>query len=102
MTATDAVRKARNATYLAFFGAGFAFASWASRIPQVRDALGLDAGQLGLVLLAIACGAVLALPLSGGIVNRLSSRTTVEAMALLMAAALAVAASGYHAGVWLV
>ena len=27
------------ATYAAFIGSGFAFASWASRIPQVRDRL---------------------------------------------------------------
>ena len=50
MTATDApttpsageVRAATRATYAAFIGAGFAFASWAARIPQVRTRLDLD------------------------------------------------------------
>ena len=35
------VEAAARATYAAFIGAGFAFASWASRIPQVRDRLDL-------------------------------------------------------------
>ena len=35
------VRAAARATYIAFVGSGFAFASWASRIPQVRDRLDL-------------------------------------------------------------
>jgi hypothetical protein len=48
------VRAACRATYIAFAAAGFGFASWASRIPQVKIRLGLDPSQLGLVLLAIA------------------------------------------------
>ena len=54
--------RAARAVFVAFFGSGVAFASWASRIPQVRDALGLEPGALGLVLLALAVGSVVALP----------------------------------------
>ena len=85
--------------YVAFIGAGFAFASWASRIPQVRDRLHLDPSQLGLVLLSIAAGSVIALPLSGSIVHRLGAKRTVAATAVLLAAGLGVAASGYLVGV---
>ena len=56
MISTAQAVAATRATYLAFIGAGFAFASWASRIPQVRDRLELDASSLGLVLLAVAAG----------------------------------------------
>ena len=35
-------RRAVRAVFVAFIGSGFAFASWASRIPQVRDRLDLD------------------------------------------------------------
>jgi fucose permease len=94
------LRAAVRATYIAFIGAGFAFASWAARIPQVRDRLHLDPSELGLVLLAIAGGSVISLPLSGPIVRRFGSRRTVELMALLLAAGLAVAGSGYLVGVW--
>jgi len=45
--------RAVRAVYYVFFGAGFAFASWASRIPQVRDGLRLSPASLGLLLLSI-------------------------------------------------
>lgn len=87
------------ATYIAFIGAGFAFASWASRIPQVRDRLELTSSQLGIVLLAIAVGSLLALPMSGIIINRFGSRLTVTVMSLVLAAGLTIIATGYLVGV---
>ena len=63
-----AVRAAARSTAAAFIGSGFAFANWASRIPQVRDGLDLTPGELGRVLLAIAAGSLVALPLAGMIV----------------------------------
>ena len=43
---TRALRRATGAVYAVFILSGFAFASWASRIPQVRDALGLSPRSL--------------------------------------------------------
>jgi predicted MFS family arabinose efflux permease len=94
-----AVRAASGATYAAFIAAGFAFASWAARIPQIRDGLHLDPAELGLVLLAVAGGSVIALPLSGTVVHRLGSRRTVAAMAVLLAVGLTIAAVGFRSGV---
>lgn len=93
------VRAATAATYAAFIGSGFAFASWASRIPQVRDRLELDSAALGLVLLAIAAGSLLALPLSGPVVTRIGSARTVMAMAILLGVGLTTAAVGSFIGV---
>src|SRR3954453_7330126 len=93
------VRIATRATYGAFIGSGFAFASWASRIPQVRDRLHLSPSELGLVLRAGAGGSITALPLSGPVVTKLGSRRTVAAMAVLLGAGLAGAAVGYQIGV---
>jgi predicted MFS family arabinose efflux permease len=93
------VLSARNATYVAFVGSGFAFASWASRIPQVRDALQASPSTLGLVLLAVALGSLIALPLAGVVVTRLGTARTVTAMACCVAAGLVVVALGYRAGV---
>jgi MFS family permease len=87
------------ATYAAFIATGFTFASWASEIPQVRDRLGLSTGQLGLVLLSIAAGSVIALPLAGPVVARIGSRRTVQIMAVLDGLALVVVGLGYVAGV---
>lgn len=92
------LRRATMATYIAFSGSGFAFAGWASRIPQVRDHLHLSPARLGLVLLAIAAGSLVALPLAGPVVHRLGSRRTVTAMAALMAVSLTVVALGYLGG----
>lgn len=92
------VRAAVTATYIAFIGSGLAFASWASRIPQVRDHLQLSPTELGLVLLAIAAGSIVALPLSGPVVHRFGAARTVATMAVLLAVALVVVAVGYGIG----
>ncbi|MEU2351049.1 MFS transporter [Modestobacter sp. NPDC049651] len=93
-------RAATRATYLAFAGAGFAFASWASRIPQVRDELELTPARLGLALLAIAAGSVVSLPLAGPLIHRIGSRRAVTAMVFLLAAALVAVGVGHSAGIW--
>jgi MFS family permease len=76
-TATGRVRTARNAVLATFFLNGFAFATWASRIPSVRQALDLGPGRLGLLLLAASVGALCALPATGGAVQRFSARRVV-------------------------
>ena len=64
-----ALRGATRATYLVFGAAGFAFASWAARIPQVRDRLDLDSSALGLVLL-VAGGRVGGVAAAVGVADR--------------------------------
>ena len=94
-----ATQAGTRATYAAFIATGFAFASWASEIPQVRDRLELSSAQLGLVLLAIAAGSVVALPLAGPVVARIGSRRTVQLMACLNGVALVAIGLGYLGGV---
>lgn len=94
----EETRRAVRSTYTVFTGCGLAFASWASRIPQVRDHLGLSPAELGLVLLAIAAGSLVALPLAGPVVHRVGSRRTVAGMSLLLALALSTVALGYLGG----
>ena len=93
-----AVQRARTATYVAFAGSGMAGASWATRIPQVRDHLHLDSSALGLMLLSIAVGSVLALPVSGHLTDRFGSRRVVIASAWLLAFAFLLVAVGYRFG----
>jgi fucose permease len=96
---STSLRHATGAVYAVFILSGFAFASWASRIPQVRDALGLSPRGLGLVLLAIAVGSVTSMPLAGLVVARLGTARTITVMALVAAAGLVTAGLGYPAGV---
>jgi MFS family permease len=62
--------RARNAVMLSFFLNGFGFATWVSRIPETREELQLSNGGLGLLLLAISAGSILAMPTAGGFINR--------------------------------
>ncbi|GAA3625698.1 MFS transporter [Microlunatus ginsengisoli] len=98
LAAERRVRSAVLATYAVFIASGFAFASWASRIPQVRDRLELAPSQLGFVLLSVAAGSVIAMPSAGMIIGRFGSRATVRGTALLAMSGLAVVAIGYQWG----
>jgi predicted MFS family arabinose efflux permease len=93
------VKAANRAVFAAFIMLGFAGSSWAARIPQVRDGLGLTPARLGLVLLAIAAGSVVSLPLAGQIVAHFGSRRTVTVMSLLLMVGLSGAAIGFRFGV---
>ncbi len=73
---------------------GFAFASWVSRIPDLRDTLSLSPGQVGLLLLCLSAGTVLALPLSGIVVHRLGPARTVTVGSVLTALGLLAMAAG--------
>ena len=94
-----ALRRAKVAVYAVFVASGFAFASWASRIPQVRDALELSPRGLGLVLLAIAVGSVISMPLAGVVVGRLGTARTIAVMACIVGVGIATAAVGMRVGV---
>lgn len=66
-----------------FFVNGFCFASWVPHIPTVQARLGLSTGQLGLALLGVAAGALVAMPLTGALVARWGSRAVTLASSLL-------------------
>ena len=89
----------RTAVFTIFFVTGLGFASWASRIPQVRDGLQLNPQKLGLVLLSIAIGSLISMPLAGLVISRIGAARTVSVMSLIAATGLAMAAIGYRHGV---
>jgi len=67
-------------------------ASWLPHIPAVKARLTSGDGQLGLVLLAMAAGAVVALPTAGWLIGRIGSRmmSSLAAIALCLAMPLPV------------
>lgn len=75
---SSTVVAARNAVAVTFFLNGLLFATWVSRIPEARRSLGLDNGQLGLLLLAIAAGSLLSMPTSGMLIARLGTAPVVR------------------------
>ena len=63
---------------------GFIFASWAVRVPAVKEQTGASAGALGLALLGMSAGAVTTMLIAGGLCRRFGSRgLTVASCALL-------------------
>jgi fucose permease len=86
-----AVTHARNAVAVVFVLNGFCFASFVSRVPDIRSALDLSNGRLGLLLLAIAGGSVLALPSAGRVIGRIGPAGTVRLGAACCAVGLTLA-----------
>ena len=52
---------------------GLTFATWASRIPDIKTALHLTEGDLGTILFALPLGQLIIMPFSGKLVTRFSS-----------------------------
>ena len=71
-----------------YFAMGLTFAGWASRIPDVQQALGLSNGVLGMALFAIPAGQLVMMGISGYLVARLGSRLTTATSLLMYALAL--------------
>jgi MFS family permease len=63
-------------------------ASWASRLPAIKDGLALSDGQLAIALLGLEAGAVLGLQLGGLVVPRTGSRGALIGSLLALSAAL--------------
>jgi hypothetical protein len=91
------VRAAAAGVAVTFGLNGVAVATWFSRVPAARDALGLTPGALGLLLLSMSLGACLAMLTAGEVTHRLRPRLTVCVSALAVAAGLAVAGVGIGA-----
>jgi fucose permease len=98
VTVAPAVRGARDAVGVVFVLNGFLFASWVSRIPEVRSELDLSNGQLGLLLLAIASGSVLSLPTTGALINRFGTVGVVRAGSTAGLAGMLLAGIGASTG----
>lgn len=69
----------RLATRLSFFAAGFAMACWAPLIPFAKRNVGADDAQLGLLLLCLGIGSVVAMPATGWISARFGARPMILA-----------------------
>jgi MFS family permease len=83
MTNTPVSPKANRMAVAAFFFiAGLSFASWASRIPDIKTLLQLSDAGLGGVLLALPVGLMVSLPLSGWLVAKYGSKKIVTIAAI--------------------
>lgn len=66
--------RTRIAVALVYFSMGLCFASWASRIPDIKTALHLNDAMFGSILFSLPVGQFLMMPFSGKLVTRFGSR----------------------------
>ncbi len=67
------LNRIRWAVSMFYFGMGLCFATWASRIPDIKTTLQLSEGDLGTILFALPLGQLLIMPFSGKLVSRFGS-----------------------------
>ena len=71
-----------------FFFTGICFASWASRIPDIKLALGLSDAQFGGMLLFLPMGSFIGIPISGSLTTRHGSNKMLKMASILYPLAL--------------
>ncbi|HEY4020696.1 MAG TPA: MFS transporter [Pseudonocardiaceae bacterium] len=81
-------RRARFGVSAVFVICGTGLSTWAASVPAVAQKLGLNAGQVGIGVFALAVGAVLALLCAGPLLTLISSRTGVVLGAAVMCTGL--------------
>ena len=86
--AQTSAARARVAVSTIFFMNGLVLASWVPHIPAVKAYHAIGDGQLGINLLFMAVGSLLALPVAGGLIGRLGSRTMTTVASLSFCLAL--------------
>ncbi|MDQ7949565.1 MAG: MFS transporter [Pedobacter sp.] len=97
-------KRVRLAISLFYFGQGVCFASWASRIPDLKSFMQLSDAELGSILLALPLGQLITMPISGRSTATYGSRRMLTIGAPLYALALIVlgtATAGWQLAVFL-
>ncbi|MFT4110982.1 MFS transporter [Propionicimonas sp.] len=98
------VASARAGDLVVFAVNGFAFASWMSRVPDVKESLALTPGLLAILLLSVSIGSLLGLPAAGRIAHRIGAANTVRLGMVMLVPGIAWAgiAVQAHLGMYLV
>jgi MFS family permease len=90
--AESRLRAAHAALAVAFLAFGAVDGTWAARLPAIQDGLGLDSGQLGIVIFSVSIAATAALPLAGWLTSHRGSRGPAQLGLLVCALGLTLAA----------
>jgi MFS family permease len=81
-------RAEQRSTRLLFLIAGFAAAAWASLVPFAKARTGLNEAALGLALLCLGAGSILAMPIAGALSTRYGCRIVLAVSSALLCATL--------------
>lgn len=75
-------------TRIAFFIAGFGIAAWAPLVTYAKARAQLNEGTLGLLLLCLGVGSIIAMPVAGALASRFGCRRVLSAGTILLCVAL--------------
>jgi predicted MFS family arabinose efflux permease len=81
-------RPARIATRLTFLVAGFGISCWAPLVPYAKDRLGVDERVLGILLLCLGIGSLVAMLMTGMLSSRFGTRPVILLSGFGLAAVL--------------
>jgi len=96
MTSSANRPETRLATRVSFFAAGFAMACWAPLVPFAKANVGVDDGALGLLLLCLGAGSLVAMPLTGALSARIGAKPMILAGGFGLVLALPLLAAAGH------
>ncbi|UBI75182.1 MFS transporter [Ensifer canadensis] len=74
----------RLAVSLLFLMNGFVTGSWAPKIPEFKDRLGISESVLGQLILMFGVGSLVLMPIAGGFIARVGSQKVVKVTAILL------------------
>ncbi|HEY9012525.1 MAG TPA: MFS transporter [Devosia sp.] len=80
-------RREQIATRVIFFVLGVVMAGFAPLVPLIKARLDVDEGTLGLLLLCVGLGSMVAMPFAGALTSRFGCRRVIVAGAVVMVAA---------------
>lgn len=80
-----AARREQVATRVIFFVLGLVMAGFAPLVPLIKRRLGVDEGTLGLLLLCVGLGSIVAMPFAGIITSRVGCRRVIVVGSIVMA-----------------
>lgn len=76
--------KIRLAVSLMFLMNGFVTGSWAPKIPEFKEKLGIGESVLGLLILCFGIGSLVLMPIAGGFIAKLGSQRVVKVTAVAL------------------
>lgn len=84
----------RLAIFAIFLASGLSIATWASRVPGIKDALGFDNAQVGLLLLGMGVASIIGISTGPAVMARTGARRGMLMAMLIFAAGIALVGLG--------
>ncbi|WP_300266319.1 MFS transporter [Microbacterium sp.] len=84
----------RNAVFAIFLVSGASMATWASRVPDIKSALGIDNAQVGLLLLGMGIASIVGISTGPAVMARTGARRGMLAMMITLTIGIVVIGVG--------